>query len=144
MTIREATADDIPRMVEMGMRFNELSEYRERIKAKADAITATLGTLIDSPSALVLLAERDGRAVGMIGAIATLHIYSGEPVMSELFWWVEPEYRGIGLRLLHAAEDWARANNLTQSVMISPSPEVSALYRRLGYSPLEEQFVKTL
>jgi len=142
--IREAVANDVPRLVEMGRRHIEGSRYGRFIDCDSEAMAATARMLIDSPDGLVLVAERDGEVVGMIGTIATLHPYSGRPVMAELFWWVEPDRRGCGARLLRMAEDWARRHGVGHSVMVSPSPEVSAFYRRVGYELLEEQFIKAL
>jgi GNAT superfamily N-acetyltransferase len=82
--------------------------------------------------------------VGMIGVIATFHPYSGQAVMSEMFWYVTPEHRGQGVRLLRAAELWAKSHDIRQSIMISPSEKVSAFYVRCGYAPVETQFIKNL
>ena len=45
----------------------------------------------------------------MIGLLLFENPITGEPTVSELFWWVEPEARGSGVRLLKRAEQWAVA-----------------------------------
>ena len=42
----------------------------------------------------------DGAIVGMLGFIIHDHFISGEKVAGEVFWWMEPEHRGDGLKLL--------------------------------------------
>ena len=142
--IRQAGIDDIPRLVAMGIRFIESSAYAGHIEPNAMSMARLARMLIESENGLVLVYEQDGCALGMIGVMATFHPYSGQPVMSEMFWYVEPESRGAGVRLLRAAEQWARDNGVLDSIMISPSPKVSAFYQRMGYVPLEEQFIKRL
>lgn len=103
-----------------------------------------MAELIDLPHALLLVSEGPSGVGGMIGMIATMHPMSGEPVMSELFWYVTPDQRGQGLRLLRAAEAWGAGHGIKKSIMISPNKRISKLYRRKGYSMLETQYVKEL
>ncbi len=142
--IRPATHRDIPRLVELGVRFMRESGYAKHLAINEDAQANLAADLIEAPHGLVLVDEQDGDITGMIGVIATLHPHSGDSVMSELFWYVLPRARGGGVRLLLAAEDWARANGISKSLVVSPKQSVSDLYRRLGYTRLEEQFIKAL
>lgn len=143
--IRVATFDDVPRLVDLGREFlTGSSRYSGAILLNPDAMGMLASTLIEQPHGLVLVSEEDGEVTGMIGVIATFHPMSGEKVMSEMFWYVTPDKRGQGLKLLFAAEAWARSHGIEKSIMISPSKKISSLYKRLGYSKLEEQFVKAL
>lgn len=142
--IREATHADIPRLVDLGVRFMRESGYARHLAINEDAQANLAADLIEAPHGLVLIDEQAGEAVGMIGVIATTHPHSGDSVMSELFWYVLPRARGGGVRLLLAAEQWARSNGVAKSLVVSPNETVSDLYRRLGYARLEEQFIKTL
>lgn len=142
--IRAATPDDIPALVDLGVRFMLESAYGQHLTINADAMEQLAAQLIGAPNGLVLVDDRDDEITGMIGVIATLHPFSGESMLSELFWYVLPAARGGGVRLLLAAEAWARANGVVKSLMVSPNKTVSALYQRLGYVPLERQFIKNL
>ena len=142
--IRDARFIDIPRLVEMGMQFINESPYSAHIRPHAGAIAELVRNLIGSKSGLVLVYERHQAVLGMIGVVATNHPYTGAPVMSEMFWYVEPDARGTGHRLLEAAEEWARGQGIEHSVMISPSEKVSRYYERIGYAPLESQYIKRL
>jgi GNAT superfamily N-acetyltransferase len=142
--IREATPDDIPRLVELGVRFMRESDYGQHLAVNEAAIAQLAAMLIEAPHGAVFVAEEAGEIVGTIGVIATHHPHSGEAVMSELCWYVLPRARGCGVRLLLKAEGWARARGVKKSLVVSPSAAVSDLYRRMGYARLEEQFIKTL
>lgn len=142
--IREATLDDVPRLVALGVLFMRESIYGRHLRTDITAMRELATMLIDVPHGVVFVSEQNGQVVGMIGVIATRHPFSGEPVLSELFWYVLPKARGSGVKLLLTAEEWARANGITKSLMVSPNEAVSALYERLGYEPLERQFIKTL
>jgi GNAT superfamily N-acetyltransferase len=140
--IRAAHLADIPRLVELGVRFMRESRYGLHLTVNAEATAELAASLINAEHGLVLVDEQDGEIVGMIGVVATLHPHSGDPVMSELFWYVLPRARGSGVRLLLEAEAWARANGIGKSIVVSPNEILSALYERLGYEPLERQFIK--
>lgn len=142
--IRPATHDDVPALVELGIRFMRESGYSRSLTINPEAQAGLAAMLIEAPNGLVLADEREGEITGMIGVIATQHPHSGDPVMSELFWYVMPRARGGGVRLLAAAEDWARSHGIRKSIVVSPNRQVSALYKRLGYAPLELQFIKDL
>jgi RimJ/RimL family protein N-acetyltransferase len=57
----------------------------------------------------MLAAERGGKIVGMLGYSIYDHFIGGEKSAVEVFWWVEPEHRGDGLRLLDRLETIMRA-----------------------------------
>lgn len=143
--IREATPADIPDLVDMAERFLAESPYGAVMQADRASMARLGRMLIAKPHGLMLAAEGDaGAPVGMIGVLATLHPYSGAPVMSEMFWYVAPEARGAGVRLLRRAEDWGRANGLAAAIMVAPDERVGGFLTRIGYRPVETHFIKEL
>lgn len=142
--IREATDTDIDALVDLGCQFMVESGYARHLAINPHAQATLAKMLIDSPNGLVLVDERGGRIVGMIGIIATFHPHSGDPVMSELFWYVDPGHRGVGIKLLRKAEIWGQDNGIAKSITVAPNDKVCALYERLGYEKLETQYIKTL
>jgi GNAT superfamily N-acetyltransferase len=141
---RMATRRDIPRLVEMGQHFLDSTVYRGLIGRNTSQMAATASMLIDSPDGCVVVAERSGVVVGMLGALVFTHHISGERVGGEVFWWVEPEHRGCGVRLLKASETWARARGAVRMQMIAPTPDVGALYQRMGYAAVETTYQRSL
>ncbi len=141
---REATIEDIPRMVRMGQRFRAESIYASRLHDSPEHMAALGARLIGSADGICYVIDRDGQLTGMIGMLVFAHHFSGERTAGELFFWVEPEHRGQGLRLLKAAEAWARDQRATTIQMIAPTQDVEVLYQRVGYHKLEVAYEKEL
>lgn len=136
-SIRNATLEDIPHLVELGRRFIAAAgqDYR------ADVATATLEQLVSNETAVLLVNEN---LTAMLGGVLYPYFFNGERVAQELFWWAE----GSGLKLLEAFEQWAKDNDARAVLMVcleALSPErVSRIYERRGYVPLERTFMKEL
>ena len=84
------------------------------------------------------------RIIGMLGAFGTLSPYSAEPVAMELFWYVEPESRGGGVRMMRAAEQWAREIGATKFISVSHTKKVTKFLRRAGYDDMETHLIRNL
>jgi GNAT superfamily N-acetyltransferase len=142
--IREATYDDVPDLVELGVRFIETGKYRDKIATNPEALAHMMMGLINNPYGLLLILEKDSRIIGMFGAVATLSPYSAEPVVMELFWYVAPESRGGGVRLLRKAENWAREIGAHKMIAVSHTSKVTRFIKKLGYQAMETHLVKAL
>jgi GNAT superfamily N-acetyltransferase len=82
---------------------------------------------------------------GMIGMLLFVHHISGLLVAGEVFWFVRPESRGHGVRLVKQAEQWARNHDARQMHVTAPShTDVGVLYERLGFQAMEVGYVKDL
>jgi GNAT superfamily N-acetyltransferase len=103
-----------------------------------EQINNLLEQLVAHPHGLLLVSEDDGVVTGMFGAVAFPHPISGEITVGELFWWADR--RGVGLRLLRAAELWAETRGAQIMQMIAPNARVGQLYQRLGYRQAETLF----
>ncbi len=106
-------------------------------------IAASVTFLLENPDAAIFLSG-NGTPTGMIAMLAYDHPFSGERIAFEVVWWVDPEARGDGLRLLRAAEEWARDQGIKKMQMIAPNERVGVLYQRLGYLPVETSFQRSL
>lgn len=86
--------------------------------------------------------------IGAIGMMSYPDPNDGEPVAMEMFWFVQPESRGAGLKLLDEFERWAAnrgAKRITMVHLTQLAPEVlRKLYLRKGYREIEVHFVKSL
>jgi GNAT superfamily N-acetyltransferase len=92
----------------------------------------------------ILVSERAGAITGMLGYLLYDHFISGERIAGEVFWWVEPEARGDGLRLMREAEKRAKERGAKRFQFIAPTPQLEHVYRRLEYSWVESTFQKSL
>lgn len=142
--IRRATADDTVRLIEMGQNFVEGTDYKVLISVKPERLADTIASVLGNPDGVVLVSGSDATLTGMIAMLAYDHPFSGERTAFEIVWWVEPEARGDGIRLLRAAEAWAREQGATAVQMVAPNDRVGALYQRLGYAPVETSFQRSL
>jgi GNAT superfamily N-acetyltransferase len=140
--IRLATSADVPRLVEMGQRFRRETTYSQHLAENPEQMEKLLEQLMSSDG--VLVSEREGVLVGMIGYIVYSHFLSGDTVAGEVFWWVEPEARGDGLRLLREAERRAKERGARHLQMIAPTAQVAHVYERLGFTYVESTYQKTL
>lgn len=143
MTIREAILSDVPRLVAMSEHFLG-SVYAGLITADHDTLTRFSSHLVTSPASVVYVAEQDDQVVGMIGLMQYPHPMSGVTTAAEIAWWVEPAFRGCGLRLLRAGEAWARRQGAQILQMIAPTDATEQLYTRLGLVPLERVYQRSL
>lgn len=139
--IREATADDLEAVVALGLRFARESEYA-RMPITESSIR-TLAAWMFAHGA-ILLTHKDGVAVGMVGVSVLPHMLTGRLYGAEVFWWCNPEARGHGLRLVKAAEAWAREHGAETMQFVAPNERVERLYTRLGYTQIETAFEKDL
>src|SRR3954466_1780011 len=114
--IRLATLEDLPRLVEMGKRFRANSNYKDFIPENSAKMIETATKLIELGT--VYVSEQDGKLDGMIGFLLFDHPLSGEKTASEIFWWVEPEARGTGLKLLNTMKRAAKASGAVKMQMI--------------------------
>lgn len=142
--IREACEDDVPRLVDMGRRFIEESDYRFAIGVNEAALSRLMHKLIALDEGVVFVLTPAHTAIGMIGLHIFEHPLSDQSFAAELFWWVEPEHRGQGFGLLRQAENWAKERGAVKLQMIAPSDKVARYYQALGYSKLEEHYQKDL
>lgn len=141
--IRHATLDDVPAIVRMGQQFIQ-TDYRHIVRENPEQMAALATMLIDGEHGTVFLIDRDGDVVGMIGMLCTTHFLSGDMFAGELFWWVNPDQRGNGVRLLKKAEAWALERGAKTIQMIAPNERVGQLYTRMGYMPTEMSFQKDM
>ncbi len=140
--IREAREADLSRLVEMGQRFLRESSYKAHLSDNPEQMRKLARELTDRNS--VLVAEEDGQIIGMLGFLIYPHFLSGDLTVGEVFWWVEPQHRGAGLKLLRETENRARLAGASHVQMIAPNERVAGLYKRLGYSYVESSYQRTL
>jgi GNAT superfamily N-acetyltransferase len=146
MHIREATIDDVPRIVELAGHFIEGTRYAQFL-TKQPELLARMAVEMIAGKGLIVLGEVDGQVVGMLAVVPYVDPMTGVPMVDETVWWVEPAYRStrLGPKLLVAVEKWARQNGLLMCRMIAPhNSTVGAFYERFGYSPVETIYLKRL
>jgi predicted N-acetyltransferase YhbS len=100
-TIRPATSDDLPWLIEQVREFAKFNNTKFFIFPSEEKARAGLIRMMEGH--FMRIAEKDGKSVGFIAAWWVMHPYNDElPLLSETFWWVAPEHRQgrAGLMLL--------------------------------------------
>lgn len=146
LSVRPATTGDMGRLLEMGQRFIESSKYTSIIPVRLSVMESLVRNLIEADNCALFVVEHDSAGVvGMIGLSEFNHPLTQDRFATELFWWVDPGYRGrSGLMLLREAEAWAEWREVVGLHMVAPNKEVANLYRKLGYAEIETSFMKPM
>ena len=149
--VRPARVEDRAACIAMAAEFSQTTDYRafpvslEQLGLLFDVLTG-LEQEAD-PLGAILVAEVEGRVVGMICLALVPHLLTGLPYVDEVAWWVTPTHRSgtVGPRLRKAAEDWGVQNRASMIRMVAPcGSDVGRHYRRCGYLEVETAFWKPL
>lgn len=148
--IRPATAADLPRLVAMGRAFFAEAAWADVARWDDDGALSALDAMVDADNGVILVAEEDGRIVGMAAAcLCPLWFCPDELTGQEWFWYVEPDARhGVGRALLDALEAAVKARGARTFTMLAVASlrghALDRLYQRRGYRPGERSYVKRL
>ena len=145
--IRELTVDEIPLCVEGGKSF--FDEGKLPGGFKPEIFIACWQRLIRNGIGVILgLFNESGEIQGALGAVIYPDMNNGDITAVENFWYMLPQCRGQGLKLLKEYEKWARrrgAKRLAMIHLLNLQPEkLGALYQRLGFEPIETNYIKVL
>jgi hypothetical protein len=142
MTVRHACPEDRDRVVALLRESHAAAGFSFPFQAAyADQL---FRQHLASPMACVLVAGEP--ACGILMAVAYEHPFGAGRIAKETVWFVSPNARGrLGLAMLDAYEAWARSLGCTSAGMASlTSNDVSRIFERRGYAPVETHFVKSL
>lgn len=152
--IRDAEPRDIPQLVELGRAFYEESGWAARLADMPDGhfcpeTFSEIATVL-SERFLLLVYEKNGQVVGMIGVPYAPAIFNKKLLIGgEIFWYVAPSHRrGAGAELLRHLESAAKARNVKLLSMVSEHglrhEALAQVYKRAGFTLAEHTFYKAL
>lgn len=145
MMLRLATPEDMPSLIKLAVTFIRQSPYKDE-PYDEDEIRDLLSILLrDRNKGIVVLLMKDDLPVGFIGGMLTKMFFSKDPLATEIFWWVDPQYRTRkSLLLKEAFEFWAKRVGAKYISLSSPAqdPRVARFYERTGYIPIENAHMK--
>lgn len=137
---------DLPQVAALGASFYEEGKLPGRFDAAYWQRSWT--ELLQNGVGVIFGLWHDEMIVGALGGVLFPDPNTGEPVATEFFWYVRPEARGAGLKLLPEFERWAveaGAARVHMVHLLKLAPEkLGRLYQRRGYTPTETLYVKTL
>lgn len=138
-SVRQAVAADFQTLVVMGNDMQRESPRFKRLGYNHVKVLNLFKQLTDSENGLVLVAETEGIAVGMLLGFVTPQFFSDTLTASELVVYVTPEARGgtTVVKMIRAFEGWAYERGAVE-ICLGVSTELdasrtAALYERLGY-----------
>lgn len=135
--IRQATVDDLPRLLEMAETFWSISPWAKMGLERDDvAICAQLERAIEQGGCFV------GRVGGIFGFLAPIWASPGNMIAVELAWWGP----GEGRQLREAFEGWARERGAVGVQMSTLGAawddDTAAGLRAAGYHKAEQGWFK--
>jgi L-amino acid N-acyltransferase YncA len=144
--IRHATKADYAAVVAMSRKFYDTLSYRDIPFCNESAVRWI--ELMRAQGCL-LIVHLDEQIVGMAGALFSQCLFNDAyKVGSELFWWIEPEFRswGIGRELLAELEKTAHASGCVRFAMASVTDHdrLGKIYGLAGYEETERAYSKRL
>ena len=143
--IRKPTEKEFYEVATMASNFEDHSSH---VKVDPDHTVKVYGELVKSGVGVVFVIVKDGAVVGGIGGLKGPDLHYPRTIAVETFWFVLPEHRGEGLKLLAEFERWAVEKKCDCVAMIHLSdshPKVlEKIYKRKGYHLVENHYLKVL
>lgn len=102
--IRPADESDVYWICTQLKKFSDFYNSKYPLYDDPDFAAFTMGNIIENHFVLMACEEKSKTRVGFIAGLETKHFFNPNiNVLSELFWWVDEEYRGsrAGLLLLN-------------------------------------------
>lgn len=133
ITYRQATLSDTPHVLAL---LAEIMEHHGVVPPEPERLSATVSTILDAPDHLLLVADEDGRLVGMCALIFSQSTWSASPVceLQDVLVTLSHRRADVGRRLVQAAEEAARARDCSRLFLLAEywNLDAHAFYRSLG------------
>jgi len=145
MTVRHATYEDMPAVMEMTRKLYAGSDYVNEIPFDDESADPLIRMSMDQNLCSVM--EKNNHAVGTIWGVASPYPLNKNYLYgTEIAWWVDPEWRGHGIGLMRHIEKSARNAGIRMWIMGSHDPMNSEMlgkiYEKRGYCPVERTFAR--
>lgn len=153
MSIRFATPQDIPALVQLGQRVHALSRFKQ-MSYDAQRVSQSLHAAFeksDGRYVCFVATDSENQVAGGLLAVLERHIFSPQITASIMHFDVLPEKRSAGyaLRLITAFEAWCNNRQIHEISFginsVEDEIEIQRLARfakRLGYRKAGESYVK--
>lgn len=134
--IRNATKEDIPTLVQLGIEMWHDSSYSS-LEFSSTKVSDFLTYMLDY--GVVLVEDKSGEVVGGIAGYISQPFFSNDSIATDLGLFISKEHRGglAAVKLVKAFTEWALSQNVKQiRPAISVGGDVAGvtkLYERLGY-----------
>lgn len=136
--IRDATHDDVLILLELGRRLHAESPRFSRLAFNDEKAGNFLRFLIESPDGWLVVAEKEGRVVGGMAALAYSEWFTHDKIVADVSLFMLPEHRGsfLSARLIRAFDVWSAGTGAKYAVAGMSTgiktEETTQLYLSLG------------
>lgn len=146
MTLKLATPEDLPYILEMAKKFAAVSPYKDYPQSDEKIEELILSLMKDRNKTVLVLYMVNDKPVGMIGGMVSEMIFSRDLVASELIWWVDMGFRSRKtLALKEAYEYWAKRIGAKYIQMSNlDDQKIERYYERTGYKLTERAYLKVI
>lgn len=140
--IRAATFDDLAEIMDLASQV--MAELQPEYPFHRGVAAATLRQRIDSPHALVAVADNGAIFGGLTAQLSPAPWAKGMQATCDLRW-IAPDHRGRwGHKLIRYFEAWGVSLGAKVLGVSQTGREATAYYQRLGYAPAEMMFWKAI
>lgn len=143
--IRRVELKEVKSVIEMAKRFENETAF---VPVDIDHATKMYSGLIGSGKGVMIALFKDDKVVGAIGGICGPDLHYPRTVGIETFWFVIPECRGDGVRLLNFFEQWAKEKGCDYTALVhladSHPESLKKLYERRGYDLVENHYMRRI
>jgi len=144
MKIRKAVIEDVDAAIDLLKEFQEesLKEYGINLDI------ATIQETCRKYEGSTLVAEEDGKIIGIIaGTVIRIPTFT-TPIYLESVWYVSKMHRRVGIHLLKTLEELCKSQGISHIIlahmMNSKADKLGEFYRRSGFVPYEINYIKKL
>lgn len=127
---------------------DECNSNEMNIKTSMDSFLVDLKELIDGDNSDLLVLV-DDVPIGLLGLTTFTSPISSQLIANEHYWYVIPPRRGIAsMRLLKAAEDWAKEKGCSHLIMTASNlasdlhDTVCFIYEKMGMKKFETSYIR--
>lgn len=144
-TIRRATRDDLPGLVELALREHAKSRMASQ-PIDLEHVQNSFLAAIHGMASAVFVSDEHGELSGLIAGLLQPGLFNRRASVYELLWYAED---GSGMRLLAALKDWARRMRAVQLVVhnyagIAAPSTFNKVMARQGFGVLGTAYVSAL
>jgi hypothetical protein len=142
VVIRELTVEEVPQCEEIGRLF--YAEGTIPGEFNPEVFNSNWKNLIDNNVGTILGAWKNNRLIGVLGGVLAPDVNDGQLVANEMFWFMLPDSRGGGIRLLKSYMKLMKSRGAKRITMVHLADgmgnRVKKLYTRLGLEPVETHY----
>lgn len=143
ITIKKAEPCDVSWITQELKLFSQELKQKTKMFGSEEYVKQLVSKLVGEH--LVLISFEGNTPTGVVAGILSPHFFNPNMIaLTELFWWVNPAYRGSGSgkALLNAFIEHGNSVDMIQMALEETSPIDGAVLTRRGFKKVETHYLK--